>query len=205
MLALNVSQYTFCEGTSACTVIAATALQQLLSKLNDNKANEVDENLLTDAIMTGVNHFQQIAQETGSNQHLSVEVLSPQIMGNLQFKGFIQGMTSDFNCFDILFGQARSVADGPGYIGLIITKPPETICMILPPKNAPAGGAIYSLFDSHARPQMGYNGAYYISTATEGDIVRHLKKLFPALEFDEDATEFQLMYNMVEVSMYQLK
>lgn len=170
--------------------------------------------------------------------------------------GIIQGMLTDLNCFRNLFDTARSHAEaGNGimltqrtsciiiiiilliaiinhvmagkYIGLIITKPPETVCLLLPPietiettpagTNTTASSSRYVFFDSHSRPQLGFYGSYLVASSRQEDIVRRLQSIFiplPVDDVDEVGMDelgwnyiynMQMMYNMFEASVLQLR
>lgn len=165
--------------------------------------------------------------------------------------GIIQGMLTDLNCFPNLFDKARSHAEaGNGiiltqyascsiiillittinhviagkYIGLIITKPPETVCLLLPPiettpagSNTVASSSRYVFFDSHSRPQLGFYGSYLVSSSRQEDIVKRLQSVFiplPVDDVDEVGMDelgwnyiynMQMMYNMFEASVLQLR
>lgn len=111
------------------------------------------------------------------------------------------------------------------YIGLIITKPPETVCLLLPPiEKTPAGSntaaassSRYVFFDSHSRPQLGFYGSYLVASSRQEDIVRRLQSIFiplPVDDVDEVGMDelgwnyiynMQMMYNMFEASVLQLR
>jgi len=104
------------------------------------------------------------------------------------------------------------------YIGLIITKPPETVCVLLPPMEAtPASSSRYVFFDSHSRPQLGFYGSYLVASTRQEDVVRRLQSIFiplPVDDVDEVGMDelgwnyiynMQMMYNMFEASVLQLR
>ena len=106
-----------------------------------------------------------------------------------------------------MFVEARrraTIADR--HIGVVITKPPETICLILPPLSSPAGK--WLLFDSHSRPHLGLDNSYLVIADDEGTILRRLDELFPPFALDQDdpdALQIQLMYNTFESYFFQRK
>jgi len=79
------------------------------------------------------------------------------------------------------------------YFSILITKPPETILVILPPTNQASspqilGPAVSScwLFDSHPRPQLGIEGCYAHKFNNRNDLASHLTTLFPFLDLGDD-------------------
>lgn len=200
VLVLGISQYSFSEaGSSACTVIAVTAAQTLLKQLNDGN-NIADVELLSDIVMSGSNLFTE--QSLTCHQHLAVDELGPIIKGDLTMIGSFQGILPTDRSFEKMLEDARAVAVPGRYIGIVITKPPETVCVIIPPIDTPSGG-IFVLFDSHSRPQWGYDGAYMLTSTSEENVVRHLHKLFPPLDLGPGATDQMQMYNMFEATAFQ--
>jgi len=75
----------------------------------------------------------------------------------------------------------------------------------------------YAFFDSHSRPQLGFTGSYLVVSKSQEDIVRRLQSIFihiPVDDVDEVGMDelgwnyiynMQMMYNMFEASVFQLK
>ncbi len=199
VLVLGISQYTFgSDGTSACTVIAANVLKIILVRLK-NKSDVDNEELLSSAVMDGVSYFGTIS----NGEHLSVDEIDKSFFDTVENKATLQGLVSNNGSFEAMFREARESCDPNKHIGLIITKTPETVCVVLPPTSRAPAESQWMIFDSHSRPQFGYAGAYVITSNSEEDIVNHLLMLFPAIEFDRDADLAQLQYNMFEASVFQ--
>jgi hypothetical protein len=102
-----------------------------------------------------------------------------------------------------MFQQARDRAAPGKYIGLVITKPPETVCVLLPPRGAQAG-AKFIFFDSHSRPQFGISGSYVVVCDDERAVVNRLSSIFTPLPSEGDEDNYMLMmYNMFEATAFQ--
>ena len=218
VIPLSISQYTFSEaGSSACTAIAGSVLKLLLEQLEEGFLVTNKETLCS-AVFSGVQYYQSLPP--AQHSHLSVDELGPLMItlesSDAVFGGPIQGMLSSHRSFEELFDQARSRATSTGkYIGIIITKPPETVCVILPPSDAAAGGSVqnegkFIFFDSHSRPQLGYSGSYMVVSSTQAGIIQRLRAIFPPLPIEFGAAGgqndyMQLMYNMFEGAVFQCR
>lgn len=102
-----------------------------------------------------------------------------------------------------MFTQARLMAYPEKYIAVVVTKPPETVCVLLPPTSAPPGSK-FIFFDSHSRPQFGYSGAYMVLCNDEMGLVSRLQAVFPSLAMEGGGEDYmQMMYNMFEGSVFQ--
>ena len=205
LIPLQVSQYTYGEsGASACTVIAGTMLKLLLGRLKvDTLPTEASE--LGDVVRAGVLHYQSLP--SAMRNHLAIDELGTYMTEDLHCKGVLQGLLSTRNHFEDLFEQARACSNPTDHIGIIITKPPETVCVILPPVSCPAHLKKYILFDSHSRPQLGLSGSYLYLSENQVDIVRRLEGLFTPLPMERgsEADFMQQMYNMFDGSVFQSK
>ena len=123
-----------------------------------------------------------------------------------------QLLLTESDCFHTLFEQSYHLCTHERtqhYIAIIITKPPETIVVFLPPKinttdlNIP-NTLPYYLFDSHSRPSLGIDGSYMVKTKTLESLIQRLKTLFPPLESDvgEEDNYMTWMYNSIEGVVY---
>lgn len=205
---LSISQYSFSgQGTSACTAIASSMMKYLLEQLSSGSVDlyqVLSPPLLTNIIIEGVEKYSRMF----SNRHLAVDELGPEYFDSLQMvgSGVSQGFLTDPNAFRNLFNQARNDGEDGRPVGLVITKPPETICVVLPPKDVLSGG-LYFFFDSHARPQDGMEGAYVVMFRSEQSLIVRLKQLFPNFSFGGGGAEAHYgdMYNMFEATIFQTK
>jgi len=205
LISLGVSQYTFGEsGASACTVIAGTMLKMLLERLRAGVL-PTDVTELSEAVWSGVAHYQSLPP--AMRNHLAIDELGPYMTETLDCKAALQGLLSTRNHFEDLFAQARVSSGDSKHIGIVITKPPETVCVILPPANCSPATRKYILFDSHSRPQLGLSGSYMFVSDDQREIVRRLDGLFPPLPMERGGTAdyMQEMYNMFEGSVFQYK
>ena len=90
-----------------------------------------------------------------------------------------------------LVWQAWSVAPHPSLpVGIVITKPPESVCVVLPPPMPAPGRSQYRflLFDSHGRPeQLGVEGGYLAEELDAAGLAVRLRRLFVPLPPDPGA------------------
>ena len=147
VIILNVSQYSFSDiGASACTVIASSIVQHLLVQFdrihNQNASSDVSQ--MTQTVTQGVNMFRTISIGR-SVEHLAVDELGPRFfvdISNLE-AGFYQGLLSNPSAFHEMIRCAKVAADPTKHIGVIITKPPETVAIIIPPEDRGREGTYY--------------------------------------------------------------
>lgn len=160
---------------------------------------------LSGAVWSGVAHYQSLPLDM--HNHLAIDELGPYMTETLDSKATLQGLLSTRSHFEELFAQARASCSVSAHIGIIITKPPETVCVILPPANCPPETRKYILFDSHSRPQLGLSGSYLFVSDGLDEVVRRLDGLFPPLPMERGgaADYMQQMYNMFEGSVFQHK
>ena len=210
----TVSQYDFGEiGSSACTAICLSVISYLLSS---NLSFEINFSEMEQSIYASVD---ALIQHGGSQRHSAVDELhflipnSIQIMNNPPFQGLLSNQRTHFkNAFDAARTESHN---NTHYIGIIITKPPETVCVLLPPIQLSTNTVPlpYYLFDPHCRPQLGLDTAYLVSSTSEEDIIDRLDCLLPPLPPDvfngggvgygEDNNWGAMMYNMFECTFLQ--
>lgn len=224
---LEISQYTFSDaGSSACTAIALSAMKSLLTTLDTTNALDITGDTLrislSEAIFSGVSHFSSTA--VARDRHASVDEICVAMLENLNVITDVpaQGMLSDTNAFAVMFETVRQNSKDPTkYIGIVITKPPETVCVVLPPVGHRSTGhqqGTYVFFDSHSRPELGFNGCYLAASLSEEDIIARLNTIFPSFSGfgvgdgtgDGDGGEehydlAEVMYNMFEGTGFQMK
>jgi len=215
LVSLPVSQYDYSgAGTSACTAIASNIMKYFLFQA-DNGGSFTNEAGLMTAITDAVSYCQTLP--SSKQQHLAVDELGSFLQGAVNMIGdtSVQGLLTTPLAFQTLFDEARSRVSSEGkHIGIVITKPPETVCVILPPTGTahtipgPARGS-YVFFDSHSRPHLGHNGAYLVVSHQQQDIIRRLELIFTPLPTDNldggggSAELMQQMYNMFEGYIFQ--
>ncbi len=217
VLQLEISQYTFSDaGSSACTAIALSAMASVVTMLDSGNAIDFSSDrfriALSDSICNGVSQFSTTT--VSRDRHASVEEIGTTMVAD--FKSVtdvpVQGMLSDAGCFASTFATVRTKAvDLRKYIGIVITKPPETVCVVIPPVSAPAGEDTFVFFDSHSRPELGFDGCYLVSSHHEQEIIDRLNTIFPAFAGfsgaegggDEDHDLAEAMYNMFDATAFQ--
>lgn len=209
IIRLNISQFTFGElGTSACTAIASSVMKYLLEQLQSTGSGDTSQifnkEALNEVIFSGVTKYNNMF----FNRHVAVDELGPEYFDTVHMigSGVIQKSLSELNSFHNLFTEAKIDASLGKCIGIVITKPPESVCVILPPKEVLSGG-LYILFDSHARPQDGFEGSYLIIGDSERMLVNRLRQIFPSFGFGaaEEADNFYAqMYNTFEGTAFEI-
>lgn len=206
---LEFSQYNMVEGSSsACTSIAysfvATGLE-LLSAGEDFENTQV----LTDVMLEGVAVYDEIKQASPSTaDHLAVEDVIARNSKHAsvqQVHGPEQACTNNDAAFEKFLKSVYSkVTNKSRPVGIVITKPPESIAVILPSAEAHGSGrgGGYYFFDSHSRPQQGLTGAYLVESRTIEGLAQRLNITFPFVDSSGDDT-MDLMYNCFDATVFQ--
>ena len=100
---------------------------------------------------------------------------------------------------------AQAGAAGPArYLAVVLTKPPETVLVLLPvPPGTEADADMWPflLFDSHARPASCRPGAHLIAHTTLEELGVTLAALWPAMMMEDVDPTQMLMYNTVEATV----
>ncbi len=204
---MDWSQYIFGEGgSSACTAIALSIVVDLLKHVQHRSMQSLSQEELQNALVEGVVKYNEL-NSTGDTRHFSVEELQPLFSDSLVPLNTAQGVTTDKDAFRNLLQSAANYTAAGNYIGIVITKPPETVCIVIPTDTSipiTYQSMRYALFDSHARPQYGFDGAYLLLSDTEGEVIDHLMRLFPGLE-GGGGSVYEMMYNMFEATIFSLK
>lgn len=213
---IDISQYSFSDiGSSSCTSIACHAGLKLLSKLDKAVLDYSNNEFLVDIIITGVERYNILRNGGVVSDHFSVDEFlsnSPDLRDSFVTipKGPVQGQLTTENAFLHLFQSASiEVRLQTKYIGIIITKPPETVLVILPPNRSQCQlPNQYFLFDSHPRPQLGITGAYLQQFDNPEALQYQLLQLFPPFpdSFPRRDESFMVsMFNSFEGTIVQLK
>ena len=229
----EISQYSDAsQGRSACTAIALVMASKLLNAITTTNNNYpeglIDSEFLSSSIKDGIGLHTALVGNRKSDdgvEHTSVEEIlhlcendnsSSSNSGDGTFKQILslleqtdepqQGILSSksdhpFGLEAILY----SCQDKHSYIAVVITKPPETVLVLLPPHFT---SPTYILLDSHPRTNLispHYpSGSYALIHSTLSDLVASLKQIFPVTELGDDVAEmFTMMYNSFDV--YQFK
>jgi len=222
----GVSQYSFEGGRSACTAVALEAALTLLGAAATGTTGAADDGTsldLSEVVQRGVATYMELALAQGGIEHTSCdEVLSlvPRLSSQLRVLGggstVLQALTTDPACYASLVAQARAL---PGVnaaqpIGLVVTKPPETILVVAPPTTIQGQrGGQWLLLDSHSRPHLvtsdglGCDGAFLLAASDLNRLVEGgLRHVFPPVDMGggDDMAMMEAMYNAVEVTAVQL-
>ena len=241
LTSLAISQYSFPNGTSACTAIALTTMADLLTKLDtsaisgavsarDYASSLHNEAKLSEYVINGIAEYDKFASFSSViSEHLTADeffaateslwssvkkVSVSDSAGSNSFSEPLQRNLSDSDAIASIFRALRSSTsvDTSKYIGIVLTKPPETIMVILPPPDTPPSitnsDAVYFLFDSHSRPSMGIEGAYFYTTTNEREFIERLKMCFPVVDMrledcSADGSLLAELYNTIEANAYQ--
>lgn len=210
---LDLSQYSFAKlGSSACTPIACSAVAALLYRL-ENNIDINEPNFLTEAIISGVADYSNI-QRPCDVEHMSVEefsALSPDMQQKIRRTGeSFQGLLTDPDPFQNLIRRAQEMSAtssrcASSHVGIIITKPPETVCITVPSLVCDEGRRVYSFFDSHSRPENGLTGSYLVTSDSIESVLYRLDSVFPQVELNGlDNTYMQMLYTTYEATVYQV-
>lgn len=195
---LEVSQYTLTDrSSSACTSIAWTFIAEALEALE--RGDTFDNNdRLTGILLEGVSSFESVSSISGG-AHLSVEEfvnLLPTDKNCKMCGPSQQNIFSEINVRDFLNSVSNnSKIDSSRPIGVVITKPPETIAVLI------SRGSFF-FFDSHSRPQLGIEGAYLVECDGIEGLVHRILLVFHTMECSGDDM-IDMMYNLFEGTTFQ--
>ena len=202
-----ISQFSFPNGRSACTCIALQALMVLLPMIgistDSNQLCKINVEILNDIIIKGIELYGTI--ESQHIEHTSVEEVcnACAIDTLIPIEATIQSPLN-VGVFETLINYAITAGNKIGVkcVGVVITKPPESICMVVFLKSD--GTTEFMICDSHNRPQFGIEGGYFYVTTNTNDVIEKLRSLFPPLQLDAGASVFEQMYNMLEYSLFSV-
>lgn len=215
VMELDVSQYTFGPiGTSACTAVACIASAVLLKQFSSNITSPISKESMTQAIFSGVDQFRELIQ-IGQSEHIAADefyshcaLFKDQI--NMVCETPLQVMVSP-RALEDLIQQAKVIAIPGEYFALVLTKPPETVAILIPPDTPVVDAAApatpqYVYFDSHTRPQLGIcDGGHVITGSTLAPIVEHFHSIFPPQQLSGVFGAIEGSYNYMEATIFQLK
>ncbi|KAL3772243.1 hypothetical protein ACHAWO_012641 [Cyclotella atomus] len=223
----EVSQYTDPSiGRSACTSIALTLASRVLTEMHVNSMNNVQDIInsvfLSDAVMRGMQVCTELRAKNSSGvEHLSVEEVmtidlpsqpfsSLKLMPNSPRQGLLSSSRDNPLGLQSVLSACQLDATGHSYVAIVITKPPETVLILLPPSAASAVQPKYVLLDSHPRPNNlapHYpSGSYALFHSDMQSLVRSLEELFPAVNLGSDVNEMMaMMYNSFDVYPFECK
>ena len=245
VLELRLSQYTFgSAGTSACTSIGCYVGVSLLESLQRNHMRMTHTaHELETLVAAGVSSHGGVSGDLfgGESSHLTAEEVyitsqylqeKATMLTEIPLQGLLVS-SGHREAFGSVFEQARSIGDPTKAIAVVITKPPETICVVLPPKvpvatsSSSAAGpgdststgtssrtssqgtqGDYILFDSHSRPQFNLYSSYAMVSDRLEPLMDYMQELFPKLQLDgefDDTGFLGAMYDSYEGTLFQSK
>lgn len=203
---LGVSQFDYgAAGSSACTRIAIMAIRALLRRFSEVDVAVIENEeviLMTclEAIGEGVSLI------GASEEHQDVdEVLQLATSIELEKVDFLQSiLKTGENAFVDVTQKIQSLlpGDGNGIIGVVLTKPPLTVAIIA--YKVVGKDVTYSIFDSHSRPELGMQSAYFCHSLSKAHLDQNLQKLFPRISTEEEELAVELMYHSYEAHFFHL-
>lgn len=203
----ELSQFSFPHGASACTCIALSAAVSVLTELervdsrnDDDAVMVVTPALLRRVLTTGVETYASLP--TSSVEHRSVEeVLSCASSHRLTAVGGVRRGVLGSPTLGLRTLLAQCHANADRWTAVVVTKPPETVVVFLPPR----ANASWLLVDSHPRPHLGAHGAYATVCPDLTSLINALEAVFPTTELGDDVGDVLAeLYNSFDLSTFQL-
>jgi hypothetical protein len=202
----GISQYSVDDGRSACTCIALTAATKFLQSPSEDN---ITADSLQSMIVQGVEHYQQLSSDTALSS--SVEHLSPEEVlqhATQQFPlqmipgGIRQGILSPDSHHPLglvsLLQAIRQEQPPTKWMALLMTKTPETVCLLFPPPADSSTTGGFWLVDSH--PRSGIEGSYAKSHSSLQELGASLQMIFPCTDLGPDVPEMMAtMYNSFDL------
>ena len=229
VVVLEVSQYSFIDGglggASCCTSICLEVLSSLLPSFSSSLggAEVNNEQSLTSCLFDGVAmhaHLLAAARSSSSSsvvEHMGVDDVMSDLVAmdhsicrrirkveSAACQGLLAPTVWRDTVFKLAVESVKTSFPSARHVGIVITKPPETVCVIVPIDRG-GDNTQCLLFDSHPR---GYcssvsrdlRGAYTILSSCE-DIITHLNFIFSPMP----GTAFSVvesMYNMYDCAFF---
>eukprot|EP00956_Cyclotella_meneghiniana_P016399 scaffold25888_cov49-Cyclotella_meneghiniana.AAC.3 len=227
----EVSQYSLLSSKSACTSIALTLASRILSELrvrttnNDEHSlkNIITSSFLNETIMQGMKSYDDLQKSNSLDvEHLSVEEIlrlsagsnrlftTMKLLEHSPRQGILSSSTDNPIGLQSILSACRSDASNEqSYVAVVVTKPPETVLIMLPPLNATAAHQNYVLLDSHPRPSNFTphhpSGSYALFHSDLQSLVRSLEEIFPVVDLGSDVNEMMaMMYNSFDVYPFEI-
>jgi len=210
----RISQYSYPEGRSACTSIALIAAIKLLHAFSSNRF-QITEQELDSFVLDGISAYSQLMsnqsiEHTNAAELAIFQPFSSELI-HIPYSG---GQESNFPGVQAIWGQNKdfyqiichfeNLIKPSQYFALVLTKPPETILLIFPPKNEFLKK--YYVFDSHSRHfLLNKNSAYLASVNSLHTLIKFLEFIFPITSQDPYIKDSMMdMYNSYELNCFQL-
>lgn len=213
-------------GRSACTPIALILASFVLKELHDKSTNNVQAvistTFLSNALMQGLQVYTELQSKNSSGvEHFSVEEIIQVDAGLQQFsslkmlpdsprQGVLSSSSDNPMGLQSILSACQHDGSGQSYLAVVITKPPETILVLLPSTATSTTHQKYVLLDSHPRPNNFAphypSGSYALFHSDMQSLVKSLEEIFPAVDLGSDVNELMaMMYNSFDVYPFELK
>lgn len=206
----SLSQYSDPSGKSACTSIALNLAVNFLN----GEQTAVTAEYLGSSVLEGIQMYSELHAASGASEHSSVEELlaavnlsavhseklAPMTMlGGSPRQGLLSNARDNPMGLDVVLSQCqRDAAHVNSYVAAVITKPPETILVLLPPRGQ--SGLPYILVDSHPRPNLCASGSYALLNSDFDGLLESSRQVFSPTELGPDVPELMaMMYNSFDV------
>ncbi|KAJ3439012.1 protein restricted tev movement [Anaeramoeba flamelloides] len=190
----NQSQYSN-GGVSSCTLNALEATFQILSKQN---LLHLNKKILDNILLVGC-HYKPSTHRSFEEIFLSFSRYQ-KYTKVLVTKQFLTKQISQM----VNYARQYSIRNNLNRCGIVITKPPETISVVLLNSKIELGEKEIKsvIFDSHRRKD--HSGAAFIFFESDRKLVGYLKQLFPSIKFnDMDLMQYEML-NSLEVNLVSL-
>lgn len=223
----DVSQYTDPSiGRSACTSIALTLASRVLQEMQDKSTNNVQDVMssvfLSDALLQGLQVYTGLQAKNSSGvEHLSVEEIMQIDFASRPFsslkllpcsprQGILSSSSDNPMGLQSTLSACQADSTGQSYTAVVITKPPETVLVLLPPIASSAAQQKYVLLDSHPRPNNfaphNPSGSYALLHSNLQSLVGSLEEIFPVVDLGSDVNEMMaMMYNSFDAYPFEAK
>mmetsp|Transcript_36054 Transcript_36054/g.74968 ORF Transcript_36054/g.74968 Transcript_36054/m.74968 type:complete len:297 (+) Transcript_36054:59-949(+) len=227
-----ISQYSMENGRSACTCIALKSASDVLSQFaasvaagNDDQEEQDQQEaaqeitlesfftpkFLQMSIVLGIETYNNLKVMDSAMEHKSAEeVLATGCFPSLSQDGpVMQGMLSNSPYTEHeplgLFALLQASQDQDLWTCVLLTKPPETVLVILPPISLESTALNFVLIDSHPRPQQFQAEQSYARIhAQMADLVTSLNAIFPCTELGADIPPLMAaMYNQFDLYRFR--
>ncbi|KAJ6234767.1 heat shock protein [Anaeramoeba flamelloides] len=190
----NKSQYSN-GGVSSCTLNALEATFQIL--WNQNSAG-LNKKILDDILLVG-SHYKPSTHRSFEEIFLSFSRYQ-KYTKVLFTKQFLTKQIPQM----INYSRQYSIKNNLNRCGVVITKPPETVSVVLLNSKIELGEKEIKsiIFDSHRRKD--HSGAAFIFFESDRKLVSYLKQLFPSIKLnDMDLMQYEML-NSLEVNLVSL-
>ncbi|KAL3815862.1 hypothetical protein ACHAXA_002278 [Cyclostephanos tholiformis] len=174
---------------------------QLYSDLFGSRKTDGVEHSSVDEIFHACENDSRHNDHPNSNYNTSKNIISTLQLVRETKQGILSNSTNHPLGLEAIL---NSCQDQQSYIAVVITKPPETVLVFLPPNFSSSSS--YVLLDSHPRPhQLSPHfpaGSYALIHPTLAGLVASLKQIFPVTDLGDDVPELMsMMYNSFDVHL----